>query len=798
VSVNPHDRARRRRAAAAEFLLACSSLLVLTPLAVAAPATLPPPDACVDGGRSTAPPDDEGKDPGLCSSARLLRQPLVSGGEAALLELDSETDVTHYLLDLELIPEYSGSTVVAVRVEGVSTVDFEPTADGRMTFTLDLHSGLTVNSVTGDVDSWSRVGNTIEIQLDRSYDTGESVQVAVDYEGYPVPASFGAFKWWLRNGELVIATLSEPFYARYWWPCKDALDDKATLQMWVTVPSDLVAFSNGSLTATEALPGSRTQYRWHEQYPMIPYLASLAVTSYESYELQYDYEQGGVPGSMPVSCHFYPDHWDSVAGEPLPDYKQGCDELPDMLETFSGLFGLYPWIDEKYDAVETGGSGGLGASMEHQTISSMWRINSYSDIMAHELAHQWWGDEITCETWYDIWINEGFASYSESLYREFRPGGSVDSYWIRVNGRRPFNPDAQVYRTSISTTGAIFSTNDIYNKGSWVLHMLRHVLGDESFFAALADYRAQYGNDSATVAEFASTISGSFGEDLTWFTDQWVMNPGSPDYEWNYSSEQIGGQELLKLAIWQTQNLGGYGLFTMPIDIRVTTASTVTVHTVWNDDWSEYYVLPVDGPVLAVEFDEDAGVSNRNWILWNSSSQVATALDPPPVLLGVEIFHDSPSSGQTTLVFTFSEDIGSFDPSDVALAGSGSGAHVPISWSYDAGSRQATLTYAALPADDYTFTILSAGISANGKALDGETDEEMWWDQASLPSGDGQPGGDAVLDFSVEAVPIPAASPPARILVFLLLAVIGARRPKTNRRTGGFVTIPYRCQGLIL
>jgi hypothetical protein len=104
VSVGPHDRAGRRRAAAAEFLLACSSLLVLTPPAVAAPAASPPPDACVDGERSAAPPDDEGKDPGLCSSARLLRQPLVRGGEAALLELDSETDVTHYLLDLELIP----------------------------------------------------------------------------------------------------------------------------------------------------------------------------------------------------------------------------------------------------------------------------------------------------------------------------------------------------------------------------------------------------------------------------------------------------------------------------------------------------------------------------------------------------------------------------------------------------------------------------------------------------------------------------------------------------------------------
>ena len=151
MSVNPRDRARGRRAAAAAFLLACASLLVLTPPAAAAPATLPPPDACVDGERSPLPPDDEGKDPGLCSSARLLRQPLVSGGEAALLEADSDTDVTHYFLDLEIIPEYAGSTVTAVRVEGVSTIDLEPTTDGLTSFTVDLHSSLTVNAVDGDV-----------------------------------------------------------------------------------------------------------------------------------------------------------------------------------------------------------------------------------------------------------------------------------------------------------------------------------------------------------------------------------------------------------------------------------------------------------------------------------------------------------------------------------------------------------------------------------------------------------------------------------------------------------------------
>jgi hypothetical protein len=772
---------RGERGALATALL-LSLALGLLPVSLAQTAGAARPAApleasCVDDARVQAPPDDEGKDLGLCSHARELRQPLRAGADALLLELESETDVTHYRLDLEIIPEYSDTTIVAVRVEGVSTIDFQPTVDGLTMFTVDLHSVLAVNAVTGDVASWSRVGNTIEIDLDDVYDSGEPVQVVVDYQGYPQAAGFGAFKWWLRNGELVIATLSEPFYARYWWPCKDALNDKASMDMTVTVPSGLVALSNGWLAGTETLTGDRVRYLWQEQYPMIPYLASLAITSYESYELQYDYEQGGAPASMPVSCHFYPDHWDYGGGEPMLAYKQGCDELPDMLATFAGLFGQYPWIDEKYDAVETGGTGGLAASMEHQTISSMRRINSYSDIMAHELAHQWWGDEITCETWYDIWVNEGFASYSESLYREFRTGGSAAAYWARMSARRPSNPDAQVYRTDISSTGGVFSTNDIYNKGSWVLHMLRHVIGDEAFFAALADFRAEFQNDSATVAEFAASLSSSFGSDLSWFTDQWVMNPGSPDYEWNYAAESIGGQEYLKLAVWQTQDLGAYGLVVMPIDIRVTTTSGSTVHRVWNDDWNEYYVLPVDDPVLEVEFDEDGGDSGRNWILWDSSSRVTTPLAAAPVLLRVDISHDALAGGTTTLVLSFSEDIGDFDPSDLALTGSASGAHFPHSWSYDAGSRQATLRYSRLPADDYTLSVFSAGVSANGKALDGEADVDAWWDDVSLPSGDGQPGGDAVVSFHVLRAPaVPVASPLGLVLLAALLGAVGIWR----------------------
>ncbi len=725
--------------------LLVSALLILPGAGEAAQP--PASGACVPGGSDVSP--DEGKDPGACSLPGLPQPTQALGAPEALAEADSDTDITHYFLDLEVIPEYDQGAVSAVRVAGVNTIDFEPTVDGLTTFTLDLQSALTVNAVTGSVASWLRIGDTIEITLDRAYDAGEPVQVAVDYDGIPLDAGFGSFRWWLRNGELVVATLSEPFYARTWWPCKDSLDDKATMQMHVTVPSGMVALSNGIEMGSQALPGNRTRYLWHETRPMIPYLASLAISGYERYELQYDYDAGGTPASMSVPCYVYPDHWDYSAGEPQAAHKTGCDELPGMLGTFAGLFGEYPFVDEKYGVVETGGTGGLVASMEHQTLSSMWRLNSYSDIMAHELAHQWWGDEVTCQTWYDIWLNEGFASYGEALYREFRSGGSASLYWNRMNARRPANPDAQVYRTTVASLGNIFSTNDVYNKGAWVLHMLRHVLGDPAFLTFLADYRADFADDSATTDEFTASLSASFGEDLAWFSDQWVLGPGSPDYEWNYAVEAIGGQTVVKLAVWQRQDLDGFGLFSMPIDVAVTTASGTSVQRVWNDDWSEYYVLPVDGPVLGVAFDETEGDPTRNWVLSDGRAQVATPLTPPPVVLAADVTLPPAAGAPTTVVLTFSEDIGDVYPADLELAGSASGIHAPDVLSYDPVARQASVSWASLPADAYVLSVFDTGVFANGKPLDGETDELAWWDDVSLPSGDGQPGGDATLAFDI-------------------------------------------------
>jgi len=663
------------------------------------------------------------------------------------------TDVTHYALEIEILPELNEQhEVVAVAVHGTNTVDVTVVDAPLDSFVLDLVDEMNVLAVTEDVAGWSHAGDQIAITLDRTYNPGESFRVVVEYDGIPDVGGFGAFKWWLRNGNLAVATLSEPFYSPYWWPCKDSLSDKSTMQMIVTVPDPMVVVSNGILESTVSFGDSRTRYSWHEINPMVNYLASLAITNYELYEIEYEYDDGqGGTAMMPVSCYLYPDHWDPVAGEPLSAVKNGCDELLTMLSVFEDKLGPYAFRDEKYGVAETGGAAGLQSNMEHQTISSMYQMHNYSDIVAHELGHHWFGDDITCATWNDIWLNEGWASYLEALYREFKPSGGVGPYWARMNARRPNNPYAQVYRTNVSSVGAIFSTNDIYNKGAWVAHMLRHVMGDEAFFQAIMDYRAAYADGFATTADFTNVFSTSFGHDLTWFTDQWVMSPGAPDYTWGYTVEKVDGIDYVKLWVRQLQNLSGFGLVTMPIDVRVTTSQGATVHRIWNDGWTEHYVLPLDGQLAGVEFDESGGIDNRNYVLASSVAFDAAPLPGPPVVVEAVVAPYGAVPGESVVEVYFSDDIGSIDAGDVTLIGAATGAHAADLVSFDAFNLKATIVYAGLPNDAYTLTLSDAGIAANGLALDGEIDDSAWYDDVLLPSGDGQPGGDATITFATLA-----------------------------------------------
>ncbi|HPF39695.1 MAG TPA: M1 family aminopeptidase [Phycisphaerae bacterium] len=695
----------------------------------------------------------EANKPG-CGHARQARPDLFSWGPGpGSRGATDNTDILHYRLEIEILPQIdNGGAITAVRVHGVNHVDAEVVNSPTSQFELDLIDTLTVINVTGDVSNWSHANGRITISLDRAYAPGEPIHVDVEYDGEPETAGLGAFKWWIRNGNLSIATLSEPYYSPFWWPCKDSLNDKSTMQVIVTVPDPLVAVSNGVLQETTQLSGNRTRYSWRESHPMANYLASLAITNYKRYDLTYEYDDGGGgTSSMPVPCYLYAEHWSIASGQPYSAYRQGCDEMLDMLAVFEEKFGPYAFRSEKYGVAETGGANGLQSNMEHQTISSMYTVEAYSRIMAHEMAHQWFGDDVTCGTWNDIWLNEGITTYAESVYFEFAPSGGVDDYWSRIRASKPTSPDNRVYRTNIDSTDAIFSTNDVYRKGAWVCHMLRHMIGDEAFFRALSDYRAAYSGGFATTADFAAGISSSFGHDLTWFIDQWVMNPGAPDYRWNYATGIANGQRYVRIGISQAQVQEGFGLFIMPIDIRLTTTTGVFEFTVWNDDWTEYYVLPIEGQLTAIEIDEFGGVNNRNYVLTSSLAFGGGFPESPPALLDVAVHPYLNDAVESTIDLKFSSNIGDFDTADFTLVGAATGLHLATSVVYGAAAQTATLTFTDLPNDAFTLTVFDDDVIANGKLLDGEIDDSAWYDDTLLPSGDGQPGGDAVVTFDIPA-----------------------------------------------
>jgi aminopeptidase N len=506
----------------------------------------------------------------LCSAALLAQSP----------------DALHYKLEIDL-------DFVTQTIQGTNSATFASRSNGLTTVSLDLLSQLVVSSVQmgGVPVAWSRPTDRIDITLDRPYNLGESFTVQVSYGGTPpVPAGFGGLQFTTTAGNRPVAwTLSEPWDARGWWPGQDQLNDKATWEMWVTHPSNMSSASNGLLQGVDVLPNNRVRSRWQTNYPMAAYLASFVVTEFSRRTDWYT----GFGANMPVEFFVFP--------ESFASWTSGMNLVVPMLNAFSGAYGQYPFVNEKYGIVQFTWGGG----MEHQTITS--QVNVSESITAHELSHQWWGDMTTCETWSDVWLNEGFATFSEALWLERKAGGTLASYLAAMVARKPSTTSGTVYVYTPTNVNNIFSTTNVYRKGAWALHMLRGVLGDAAFFQAMHDYRASYEGDSATTAEFRAAAEQSSGRELGWFFDEWVMAGGSPAYQYAWQTKNVGGSNYLYLEIDQSQT--SQSVFTMPVKLRVTTSAGVVDATVWNDERQDQMVVALPAPASAVALDPD------QWIL---------------------------------------------------------------------------------------------------------------------------------------------------------------------------------------
>lgn len=424
----------------------------------------------------------------------------------------------------------------------------QATIDGVSQVEVDFNDNRPLDSIiipSGTL-GFSRSNNTVTVDLDRTYDAGEQFEFDMFYHRSIYFTSFQEIEF--------LTTFFEPYDARDWWPCKDRMDDKAdTFFIAITVDTGFYVGSNGTLDSVISSGDAWQTFYYTEHYPMASYLFSLAVSQYTVWHDEWVFNNNA--DTMPITHAVFP----SFYAYSLPRYGI----LPDALTLLSELFGQYPFADEKYGHAMSRG----WAGMEHQTMSTMGSAEGIFEpwVIVHELAHQWWGDMITCESWGDLWLNEGFATYAEALYFEVMWGRG---FYHEYMNDMAYTGNLTVFVGDTSSYSNFFSSAQ-YNKGSWVMHMLRGVLDDSLFFAGLDAYaNSEHRWNAATTEDLKNIYETVSGVELDYFFDQWVYGAGLPNYRWSYFhevSDTAGYDVYLELEQLQTTDPQ---VFTMPIRFR--------------------------------------------------------------------------------------------------------------------------------------------------------------------------------------------------------------------------------------
>lgn len=432
-------------------------------------------------------------------------------------------DVHFYGIDLEVNDTSTyikGSTQILVSaLEQIDELVFE------------LSINMTVDSIFIDgekVPAYSHGNDLVKITPDVPLEEGRHFSTKIFYHGTGgknsifsgISNRFDSF-W----GKHVTYTLSEPFHALDWFACKQVLTDKAdSAHVYITTTDRLKAGSIGLLAGVDSLPGNRLTHKWETHYPIAFYLLSMSVSEYDEYSFYIHPEQS--PDSFLFQNYIY----DSPSY--LLENKDDIDATGDMMNLFAWIFGNYPFWQEKYGHCVAP----MGGGMEHQTMTTL--VNFGFNLVAHELAHQWFGDNVTCASWQDIWINEGFASYGEYLALEYLDSKKEADFWmLRAHERVFTEPEGSVYIPEEDATDEfrIFSSALSYKKGAALLHMIRYELNDDSlFYMTLKSFQEQFADSVATGHDFLMVLNEISGRSFDWFFDQWYYGQGYPVFNFNW------------------------------------------------------------------------------------------------------------------------------------------------------------------------------------------------------------------------------------------------------------------------
>lgn len=554
-------------------------------------------------------------------------------------------DATFYRLNLRM------PNLPSPALEGHTRVEGRVLSSSLTRLDLDLDNALTVSAVrtpAGQNLTFSHANHVLSITLPAAAAQGSNVAVDIDYAGTPPGSGFGSFGAGTRgNGDAFVWSLSEPYGAREWWPCKDHPADKAdSVVVSMTLPPGMRVGSNGLLVDETTNRDGSTTFTWRHRYPISTYLVSVAAGVYDVTLQEYVRPDSLAarygPLTLPLVHYAYRG---SGAYEGSPDgtaLTQGWKRVVDMLPIFEHWFGPYPFPAEKYGHAHFS----WGGAMEHQTMTSM--TSAYVGTVAHELGHQWYGDSVGPHSWPDLWLNEGFATYSELVWWRGRaldyPGTARairNLYYDRAR-----NAQGTLVLEDTTRVDNMFNGSRVYAKGGIVLDMLEKIVGEETMRTILTtwaeDPARKYGTGSTAALE--SHVSAITGRDFSAFFSQWVTTgSGYPVYEaqWWVRPAPAGGYEVT-IRLFQRHNAEAtkVDVFKMPVDLVVTTTGGMERFTVDQTERIQEFQVTVTEQPLSLAVDPDRKILR-------GESVTVTAVDPSvslPERLGLAEVYPNPAT----------------------------------------------------------------------------------------------------------------------------------------------------------
>jgi aminopeptidase N len=497
-------------------------------------------------------------------------------------------------------------------ITGDVTATAQVVLPGFNKYVFELTTSLTVDSVFINQQKlpFTIVAQTREVSLPSILPINSFFTAQVFYHGNPNngggnPLGSGlinkASPSWQNH---VTYTQSESYAAYLWWPCKQNLHDKIdSSDVLITVPDSCKAGSNGLLQSVTSIGNHKVIYHWHNKHSIDNYLISIAVAEYIDYSI-YAHPKG-ITDSVLIQNYVYNNP------QTLPFFKANIDATKSMLEYFSSIYGLYPFADEKYGHCMAPLNGG----MEHQTMTTIGSFGNLS-VIAHELGHQWFGDNVTCGTWKDIWNNEGFAAYTEQLYFEHFNGiAAANTNMNNVHSSVLSATNGSVFVDDTTNESRIFDTRLTYDKGAAIIHTLRFEINNDSlFFLTLRNYQNQFKNNVAIGLDFKAVAENTTGKQFSDFFNQWYFGEGYPIYsvQWNQTDDNI-----VLVVSHQTSAPTITPLFKTSLQLTIHSLSGDTVIRVNLQTNSDTFFVKFSNPISNTN---SIYIDPNNWVLNTENS----------------------------------------------------------------------------------------------------------------------------------------------------------------------------------